>query len=324
MKNILKKIWFLVKRLLFYIFSLIVVFSILFLLIHIIFREPDVTTLSDYINNFTIVIYIILALFATYITFYIKKNKFKVLEIIIASAIIGVIVLPNIYNEGKRQYSKIEDIKQGKVLINKYLTQYFDEKDYNILYDGKRVALFVSSTYCYEIENKAMDFTFEIELGTHDLEFDENTLIDSFLEKYKVERYNAFNTYLKTLEVFPLSVEAKADITEIDFKKLNNDFSTTNILKNATYDFDSFNIQLDTLDKNEIIELSKKLFKVYKEYIYKDNIEDNIIKFYVQKNDKSYAYGELNEKFDDVLFLDFRTYNNSDVDLKFSEVIILD
>ena len=146
MKNILKKIWFLVERLLFYVFSLIVVFAILFLLIHIIFREPDVTTLRDYINNFTIVIYIILALFATYIAFYMKKNKIKALEIIIVSAIIGVIVLPSIYNEGKRQYLKIEDIKQGKVLINKYLTQYFDEKDYNILYDGKRVSLFVSST----------------------------------------------------------------------------------------------------------------------------------------------------------------------------------
>lgn len=324
MKNILKKIWFLAKRLLFYIFSLIFVLAILLILIHIIFREPDVITLSDYINNFMIVIYIILALLATYIAFYIKKNKFKVLEIIIASAIIGVIVLASIYNEGNRQYLKIEDIKQGKVLIKKYLTQYFDEEDYYIVYGGERKPWFSSSTYCYEIENKAMDFTFEIELGTRDLEFDENTLIDSFLEKYKVSRYNALDVYLKTLEVLPLSVEAKADIIKIDFKKLNNDFSTTNILKNATYDFDSFNIQLDTLDKNEIIELSKRLFNVYKEYIYKDDIEDNVIKLYIQKNGKSYAYGELKENFEDIIFLEFRTYNNSNVELKFSEVIILD
>lgn len=321
MKNILKKIWFIGKRLLFYIFSLILVYAILFLFIHIIFSEPDITTLSDYINNFTIVIYIILALFAIYIVFYIKNNKFKLLEIIIMFLIIGVIILPIIYNEGKKQYLKVRDIKQGKVLINKYLTNYFDENDYNILYSGKRVALFTSSTYCYEINNKVMDYTFEIELNTHNLEFAQNTLIDSFLEKNKIERYNALNTYLKILEVLPLNVEANADIAEIDFKKISNDFTMLNILKNATYDLDSFNIQLDTLDKNEIIKLSKKLFIIYKDYIY-NNKEDNIIRFYIQKNDKSYAYGEINEKLDNVLFLDFRTYNNSEIELKFSEVII--
>ncbi|MGN1379847.1 MAG: hypothetical protein ACI4XR_05630, partial [Bacilli bacterium] len=321
LKNILKKIWFIGKRLLFYIFSLILVFAILFLFIHIIFREPDITTLSDYINNFTIVIYIILALFAIYIVFYIKNNKFKLFEIIIMFLIIGVIILPIIYNEGKKQYLKVRDIKQGKVLINKYLTNYFDRNDYNILYSGKRIALFTSSTYCYEINNKVMDYTFEIELNTHNLEFAQNTLIDSFLEKNKIERYNALNTYLKILEVLPLNVEVNADITEIDFKKISNDFTMLNILKNATYDLDSFNIQLDTLDKNEIIKLSKKLFIIYKDYIY-NNKEDNIIRFYIQKNDKSYAYGEINEKLDNVLFLDFRTYNNSEIELKFSEVII--
>ena len=102
---------------------------------------------------------------------------------------------------------------------------------------------------------------------------------------------------------------------------MDDDFSKINILKYLVYDFDCFYIQLDKLEKNEIIDISKKLFKIYKEYIYKDNLEDDLIKFYVQKDDELYAYGEIKESFDNVLFLDFRTYKNSEIDLKFNEVI---
>ena len=296
--------------------------AVLYLLIHIIFREPDITTLSTYINNFTIVVYVILILFAVYVLYYIKNNKFKLLELVIMFSIISIMILPNIYNIGKNRYLKIKEINEGKNIINKYLMQYFDEEDYKILYDGYRWAFLADGTYYYEVESKIMDFKFRIGLNEYTLDIEENTFIDIFLEKNNIERYSALNTYLKTLGVLPLSVNAKADVVEINFNKMNDDFSKLNILNNLVYDFDCFYIQLDKLEKNEIIDLSKELFNIYKEYIYKDNLEDDVIKFYVQRDNVSYAYGEIKENFDNVLILDFRTYNNSEIDLKFNEVIM--
>ena len=99
--------------------------------------------------------------------------------------------------------------------------------------------------------------------------------------------------------------------------------SELNILSNSTFVFQDYSVNLDTLNKDKIINLSKQLFKVYKEYFYQDNIENDVIKFYVRKNDNNYGIGELKEKFDGVIFLDFRTYNDSDIKLKFSDIIIL-
>ena len=321
----MKKVWFWIKRLLFYIFVAIVFYSLTYLTIDIIFREPDVSNIKTYINGFTIKIYIILLLMVAYIILHIKKKKFNIVEIIIFSALIGIITLPSLYRSADYKYEKLQDIKQGKELINKDLTKYFETKDYDIKFsgydDGCHIICTDTPTYSYEISNNKLDLNYDITLNARTLEVESNMLIEDFLEKQNINK--PLTTYLRLLNALPLSVSVNGSVKEIDFKNLNNDYSDLNILSNSTFIFEDYYIDLDTLNKEEIINLSKQLFKVYKEYFYKDNIENDVIKIYIRKNDKSYAIGELKERFDGVIFLDFRTYNNSDIELKFSDVIIL-
>ncbi len=322
----MKKVWFWIKRLLFYLFVAIVFYSLTYLTTDIIFREPDVSNIKTYINGFTIIFYIILLLMVAYIILHIKKKKFNIVEIIIFSALIGIITLPSLYRSAVYKYEKLQNIKQGKELINKDLTKYFETKDYDIKFngynDGCHIICTDTPTYSYEISNNKLDLNYDITLNARTLEVESNMLIEDFLEKQNINK--PLTTYLRLLNALPLSVSVNGSVKEIDFKNLNNDYSDLNILSNSTFIFEDYYVDLDTLNKEEIINLSKQLFKVYKDYFYQDNIENNLIKFYIRKKDKSYAYGELKERFDGVIFLDFRTYNNSDVELKFSDVIILD
>ena len=59
----MKKVCFWIKRLVFYIFVAIVFYSLSYLTIDIIFREPDVTNIKTYINGFRIIFYFILYYF---------------------------------------------------------------------------------------------------------------------------------------------------------------------------------------------------------------------------------------------------------------------
>lgn len=321
----MKKICFWIKNLLFYIFVTIVFYSLTYLTIDIIFREPDVSNIKTYINGFTIIFYIILLLMITYIIFHIKNKKFNIVEIIIFSALIGIITLPSLYRSTVYKQEKLQEIIQGKEVINKDLTKYFEQKDYDIKFsgynDGCHIICTDTPTYSYKINNNKLDLKYDITLNARTLEVESDMLIESFLEKQNINK--PLTNYLRLLDAIPLSVNVNGNVKEIDFKNLNNDYSELNILSNSTFVFQDYSVNLDTLNKDEIINLSKQLFKVYKEYFYQDNIENDVIKFYVRKNDNNYGIGELKEKFDGVIFLDFRTYNDSDIELKFSDIIIL-
>lgn len=321
----MKKVWFWFKRLLFYIFVAIVFFSLTYLTIDIIFREPDVSYIKTYINGFTIIIYIILLLLITYIILHIKKKNFNIVEIIIFSVLIGMITLPSLYRSAVNKYEKLQGIKQGKELINKDLKKYFEAKDYDIKYsgynDGCHIICTDTPTYSYEINNTKLELNYNITLNARTLEVENDMLIEEFLEKQNIKEPLTY--YLRLLNAIPLSVSINGSIKEIDFKNLNNDYSNLNILSNSTFIFNDYNVELDTLNKEEIINLSKQLFKVYKDYFYEDNIENDVIRFYVRKNGSNYAIGEIKERFDGVIFLDFRTYNDSDIELKFSDAIIV-
>lgn len=322
----MEKVWFWIKRLLFYIFLTIVFYSLTYLTIDIIFREPDVSNIKTYVNGFTIIFYIILLLLITYVISHIKKKNFSVVEIIIFSALIGYITLPSLYGSAVYKYEKLQKINQGKEIINKDLIKYFETKDYDIKFsdynDGCHIICTDIPTYSYEINNKKLDLKYEITLNARTLEVESDMLVEDFLKKQNIN--NPLTTYLRLLNALPLSVNVNGSVEKIDFKNLNNDYSNLNILSNSTFIFKNYYIYLDTLNKEEIINLSKQLFKVYKEYFYKDNIENDVIYFYVRKNDKSYAIGELRERVDGVIFLNFKTYTNSDIELKFSSDIILD
>ena len=321
----MKKICFWIKRLLFYIFVTIVFYSLTYLTIDIIFREPDVSNIKTYINGLTIIFYIILLLMITYIIFHIKNKKFNIVEIIIFSALIGIITLPSLYRSTVYKQEKLQEIIQGKEVINKDLTKYFEQKDYDIKFsgynDGCHIICTDTPTYSYKINNNKLDLKYDITLNARTLEVESDMLIASFLEKQNINK--PLTNYLRLLDAIPLSVNVNGNVKEIDFKNLNNDYSELNILSNSTFVFQDYSVNLDTLNKDKIINLSKQLFKVYKEYFYQDNIENDVIKFYVRKNDNNYGIGELKEKFDGVIFLDFRTYNDSDIKLKFSDIIIL-
>ena len=108
----MKKVWVWIKRLLFYIFVVIVFYSLTYLTIDIIFREPDVSNIKTYINSFTIIFYIILLLMVAYIILHIKKKKFNIVEIIIFSALIGIITLPSLYRSAIYKYEKLQEKEQ--------------------------------------------------------------------------------------------------------------------------------------------------------------------------------------------------------------------
>ena len=322
----MKKVYFWFKRLLFYIFVMIVFYSFIYLAIDIIFREPDVFNIKTYINDFMVILYIILFLMIIFIFLHLKKEKFNIVEIIIFSVLISLITLPSLCRTAVYKYEKLQGINQGKELINNDLIKYFNEKEYSIKFkgydDGCHIICTDTPIYSYEINNTKLELNYDVTLNAETLEVESDRLIEEFLKKQNINKPLTY--YLRLLNVLPLSVSVNGSIKEIDFKSLNNNYSDLNILDNSLFIFEDYYVDLDTLNKEEIINLSKLLYKAYKDYFYYDNIENDVIIFYIRSNDKIYAIGELKERFDNTVFLDFRTYNNSDIELKFSDVITLD
>ena len=322
----MKIIFFGIKRFIFYVFVLIVFYALSFLTIDIVFREPDVFSWDNYINGYMMILYIVLILLITYIVFHIKKGKFNVIEVIIFSIIIGCISFPSLYNSAIFKYKKLQGINDGKNLIREYLKEDFNENDFEIKFSGYNDGCHIICTdtpiYWYEINNSKLNLTYNVTLNAETLEIENDELVSSFLEKRGIE--NSLTTYLRLLDVIPLSIKVNGRVEEIYFDKLGDNYSDLDILSNANFSFESFSVSLDNFTKEEIISLANKLFKLYKEYFYQDNVNIEEVIFYITKDDKGYAIGTINERYDGSLHLDFRTYSNSDIDMSFSEVIVLE
>ena len=191
----------------------------------------------------------------TYIILHIKKKEFNTIEIIIFSALIGIITLPSLYSSAIFKYEKLQGIKQGKELINKNLAKYFEKKDYKIKFkgynDGCHIICTDTPTYSYEINNTKIDLNYNITLNAKTLEIESDMLIEDFLEKQNINK--PLTNYLRLLNVLPLSVSVNGRVKEIDFKNLNNDYSDLNILSNSTFIFENFYVDFGIFNKEEII-----------------------------------------------------------------------
>ena len=230
---------------------MIVFYSFIYLAIDIIFREPDVFNIKTYINDFMVILYIILFLMIIFIFLYLKKEKFNIVEIIIFSVLISLITLPSLCRTAVYKYEKLQGIKQGKELINKYLIKYFDKKDFNIKFkdynDGCHIICTDTPIYSYEINNTKLELNYDVTLNAETLEVESDRLIEEFLKKQNINKPLTY--YLRLLNVLPLSVSVNGSIKEIDFKSLNNNYSDLNILDNSVFIFEDYYVDLDTLNK---------------------------------------------------------------------------
>ena len=192
--------------------------------------------------------------------------------------------------------------ENDKIIIEKYLKEVFGEKYYKNMEILKPKDNLSSS---YKVNTPLLNENFTITLDD-----EKKVILNSFYEEFVKENKlnDRLSSYLKMYYDFPSYYEINSSIYNFQINKIND---IDDLIKDCEFKINYFNINKDSYNKDEIVDVVKHYYINY-DNILKKYYNFPYLMFYVKINEKNYASIQTTRSENDKekISLIFDGYNN--------------